>query len=549
MTLFPVSAFAQSTSVHISNTRIYDYLDELANEKFIALNSAVKPYTRTYIYDKLSETNAVRDSLNPRQQKELDHYLDYYAFGTRPQYLPGKTRANLFRKSNTLATSLNHMAFFYSDSFFSFSLRPILGLEYFSNASGSYTHTYGGLEAFATVGKYVAVYADLRDNTVSEILVQPTYFSKEMGGNYKGSVQEGAADFSEMRGGILLQWDFLQVGVVKDHLSWGSNYNGATIHSGHTPSFPMLRLHINPVKWFDFNYFHAWLVSDVVDSSLTYLLPNGGHRETFENKFIAANMFTFIPVRGLNFSIGNSIIYSDQNVNPGYLIPIFFYKSVDHTLTSTSDVNQNSQMFVDLSVRLLKHTHFYLTAFWDDFSTTRASDPDVHNLYSYKLGGKISNWPVRNLSITGEYFRSVPIVYKHIVPTATYESNSYNMGPWLRDNSEEKFLAVDFKPIPRLYTRYAYTNARHGNEYEYVDGGDAVRYPILQDNTWTHVSHSLSASYEVFTNCHLSFEYLFSDIRGYDVDGQTAQYYLDRFTPEYFQGKKNTMMFRINIGF
>ena len=123
------------------------------------------------------------------------------------------------------------------------------------------------------------------------------------------------------------------------------------------------------------------------------------------------------------------------------------------------------------------------------------------------------------------------------------------MGHWLRDNSEEKFLAIDFKPVPRLYARYAWTSARHGNEYEYIDGNEVVLYPILQDNTWTSVSHSLSASYELFTNCHFSLEYLFSDIRGYDVDGQTAQYYLDRFTPEYFQGKKNTLMFRVNVGF
>ena len=145
-----------------------------------------------------------------------------------------------------------------------------------------------------------------------------------MGGNYKGSRVEGGADYSEMRGGIFLHWDFLEVGVVKDHVTWGDNYNGAIIHSGHTPSFPMLKLHIRPVKWFDFSYFHAWLVSDVVDSSLTYVLPNGSHRDTYENKFMAANMFTFIPVSGLNLSFGNSIIYSDQNVNAAYLIPYSF---------------------------------------------------------------------------------------------------------------------------------------------------------------------------------------------------------------------------------
>jgi len=190
-----------------------------------------------------------------------------------------------------------------------------------------------------------------------------------------------------------------------------------------------------------------------------------------------------------------------------------------------------------------------LAAFWDDFAAKRSSDPEIHNFYSYKLGGRISNWPLRNISVTGEYFRSVPITYKHVVPTATYETNSYNLGPYLRDNSEEKFFAVEFKPFSRFFARYAYTDARHGNEYEYIDGNTAVAYPILQDNTWTSTSHSLLCAYEILTNCHIVLEYLFSNIQGHAADGQTADYYLNRFTPEFYQGSKNTFQVRFNIGF
>jgi hypothetical protein len=550
MLLISSLTYSQSSYTHISNQRIYDFLDELANEKLIALNSTIKPYTREYIYAKLSDALSNKNKLNSRQQKELEYYLDYYTFGNQPNFLPSRSKLNLFKKSTHSSTSLNHLAYFYSDSLFNFSLRPILGFEYFTNSSGNYTHTYRGLESFASVGKHVALYADLRDNTVNQILVQPTYFSKEPGAVYKESHQvAGGADFSEMRGGILLSWDFLQVGLIKDHLVWGDNYDGATILSGRTPSFPMIKLHINPVKWFDFNYFHAWLISDVVDSSLTYITPNGAARETFINKFMAANMFTIIPLKGLNLSFGNSIIYSDQNVNPAYLIPVFFYKSVDHTMTSYKISNQNSQMFIDFSLRLINHTHFFLTAFWDDFAAKRISDPNKHNFYSYKLGGKLSNWPLKNVSITSEYFRSVPITYKHYIPSLTYESNSYNLGHWLRDNSEEIFLSMDFKPIPRLFARYSYTNARHGNEYHYIDGYIDVTYPILKDNTWTSISHSFVCSYEILTNCHITLEYLISDTKGYEVDGHTADYYLNMYTPKFFQGKKNTFMLRFNIGF
>ena len=539
---------SQSAYQHISSKNIYDFLDELASEKLISLNSAIKPYTRTYIFQKLSEANDSSVHLTKRQLSELEYYLDYYTFGNKPNFVPLKARLNLFKKGAHSATSLNHLGYFYSDSIFNFSIRPILGLEYFSNASGSFRHTYGGLEAFAGITKYLSFYASLRDNTVDPILARPGYFTNESVGIYKGSIT-GAADYSEMRGGILLSWSFLEVGFIKDHITWGNNYNGAIIQSGLTPSIPMLKLHISPAKWFDFNYYHAWLTSDVVDSSLTYLLPDGSHRDTFKNKYMAANMFTIIPVKGLNLSFGNSIIYSDQNVNLAYLIPVFFYKSVDHTLTSNKIVNQNSQMFFDISARLIKHTHLFFTLFVDEFSTRRISNPDIHNLYSYKLGGRISNWPVQNVSVTGEFYRSVPGVYQHYVPTLTYETNSYNMGYRLRSNAEEKYFSIDWKPLPRLIAKYSYDNSRHGNDYQYVSGLTVDSYPILKDNSWTSVTHSLLCSYEFLTNCYVSLEYRMSNTKGYAADGQTAQYYLNRFTPELFQGKKNTVMVRINFGF
>lgn len=540
-------ANGQAVYEHISKERIYNFIDEMASENYITLNSAIKPYTRSFIYNKLKEISKVTEKLNDRQKKELEYFVDYYRFGNQEAYLPSMAKLNLFKKSNHSATSLNHLGYFYSDSLFSFSLRPVLGLEYYSNSSSTYTHTYGGLEMFASITKYLSFYASLRDNTVDPILANPAYFNTEPVGNYKHS-NTGSADFSEMRGGVMLSWDFLEVGFVKDHINWGTNYNGAVIQSGLTPSFPMIKLHIRPAKWFDFNYFHAWLVSGVIDSSLSYILPNGTRRDTYKNKFLAANMFTITPIKGLNLSFGNSIIYSDQSVNLAYLIPVFFYKSVDHTLSS-GVVNQNSQMFFDISSRLVRHTHLFFSMFVDEFSITRISDRNQQNLYSYKLGGKISNWPLRNTSLTAEYYKSMPGTYDHYGPTLTYETNSYNMGYWLRYNSEEKYMAIDWKPAPRAFLKYSFQYARHGNDLRYVDGKTIDSYPVLKDNSWSSLTNSLMASYEFLTGCYISFEYRISNTKGYDVDGQTAQYYLNKFTPEFFQGKKNTLMVRINFGF
>jgi hypothetical protein len=143
----------------------------------------------------------------------------------------------------------------------------------------------------------------------------------------------------------------------------------------------------------------------------------------------------------------------------------------------------------------------------------------------------------------------MPGAYDHYGPTLTYETNSYNMGYWLRYNSDEKYFALEWRPVPRLFARYSYDQAIHYNDSRYTDGRTVDELPVLQDKTWSSATHSLLATYEPLTGCYVSVEYRMSDTRGYDADGQTAASYLNRFTPALFQGKQNTLMLRVAVGF
>ena len=69
------SAHSQEVSHPVVNTGVYEFLDELASEQIIEINSAVKPYSRLFIANKLSEADQQREVLNIRQQRELDFYL------------------------------------------------------------------------------------------------------------------------------------------------------------------------------------------------------------------------------------------------------------------------------------------------------------------------------------------------------------------------------------------------------------------------------------------------------------------------------------------
>ena len=575
--VFSVSQ-AQVVYEDINNVGIYEFLDELANLKMIAINSVVKPYSRHFIAEKLMEAeiqlriknDELRINRNRRILKELMFYLQDYQLDARCSMLdaPNKNQQSdeanheslvtshqslcqipveydhklgfLFKKKPNFAVPLNPLAFQYKGSLFTLSIRPILGITYMGNENGSTTHMYWGGSMFGYIGKNFGFYASLRDNTESIAMAKPEYLTLAQGQVYKGK-PGGGVYFSEMRGGITVAWNWGSFGVMNDRFEWGNNYHGANILSGKAPSFPYIQLHIRPVKWLDFNYIHGWLYSNVIDSSRSYYTSNDDYRIVYRNKYIATNMFTVIPFKRLNISFGNSIIYSDINVHPLYLIPFMFFNAVDASKNAYSnDAGSNSQLFFDVSSRQIKHLHLYATLFIDELKMSRISDPNLYNFTSWKAGFRVSDFPLQNLSFTFEWTKTNPITYKHYIPATTYASNNYSLGHYLRDNSFEYYVAIGYKPIRGLSLQASYTVAAHGDEYEYnpQQGISVDQLPFIKNKTWQNSEIAVSARYEYTANAYFFLEYLNSTRTG-DV----------RYQPDFMHGKTNTLVAGVNIGF
>jgi len=543
--LISINSFSQDVPHPIKNIGVYEFLDELANSQVITINSAIKPYSRSFIANCLKEAEEKRDQLSLRQQKELEFYLldfgkeleDERRKDVKAQWLSGKRMGSSFAKASEdkggREIKKRIDLFYYRDSLFSLTVNPILGSEVFTNSSGEATYWRNGVEARAYVGKW-GFYASLRDNHEKPLLGLPEFLTQREGGHIKGST-----DWSEMQGGVTYSWKWGNAGLVKDNFVLGNNYNGANIFGGNNPSFVHLRLQLYPVKWFSFNYLHGWLNSMVVDSARSFWVTNSygiDYREVYHRKFIAANLFTFTPFEYLNISAGNSIIYDNTTLNPAFLIPLLFYKSVDHSVSSGID-NMNSQMFFDISSRQIKHLHLYATLFVDELSVKRIFKKDEWNFVSWKTGFRLSNFPVQNLSLTTEFTYSYPLTYQHYVPTITFESNNYNLGHYLKDNSREWYVALDYRPVRTLDIKLYFTDAVRGPDYNEL-GGSRLGNPPLDTINWQNRTVGIRASYQVINDLYVWGSYVYSE-----TDGDT------RWSPEYFQGVKNTLNAGITIGF
>lgn len=508
---------AQELPAPVRNTGIYDFLDELAALQIISVNSAVKPWSRLFIARCLDSTALHTDRLNERQRKELEFYLRDYG----KELHTGKDwdrRKDLY---------------YFSNDDFQLTVNPILGAELFSNSSGRATYWRNGAEARAYTGKW-GFYAALRDNHEDPLLGKAEYLTHRDGGHIKGT-----SDWSEMTGGVTFAWKWGSAGLVKDRLQWGTNYNGANIFGGNNPSFVQFKLHINPVKWFSFDYFHGWLNSMVVDSAESYLVSNSygtDYREVYHKKYIAANMLTITPLKYLNISAGNSIVYSDSNVNPAYLIPVFFYKSVDHGLTSGID-NMNSQMFLGISSRQIKNLHLHATLFIDELSVSRFTKDDEWNFLSWKAGFRLSDLPLTNLFITGEYTYTYPLTFQHYVPTLTFETARFNLGHYLKDNSREWYFAAGYKPVRALDITLYFCDAVRGKDYTAL-GTDRLGNPPLESVEWHSKTLGIRSSYQPLNDLYIWMSY-----ESGVITGNTA------WTPAYYFGNRKTINGGVTVGF
>ncbi len=556
------TAFGQDIPQHISYTRIYDFIDELANDGFIEINSVVKPYSRRFISDKLAEVRQQESALNKRQKDELNFFLEEYAL--EQNRLP--EREFLLYEGNYSRFDLVPPVFLYKDSIFRARIQPILGMNIYVNGNGQINQRWYGADFQAMIGEHVSVYGSLRDisfaasNELNPRLSEPAYLTNVPGFQYKEP-----NDFSDSRGGIKFGWNWGAVGLVKDNVVWGDNYNGSNILSGRVPSFPMITLQLKPAKWFEMNYIHGWLVSNVVDSARFYVENDVCKWYRNHNKYIAANMFTFTPIPKLNISFGNSIIYAEDNVQPGYLIPVAFYKSIDHTLTKgIATENQNSQLFFNISSRNIRHVHLFSSVFFDEIKFSRFKPSSAEkNPVSFKIGGKVTNFPIPNLSATAEFTRTNIINYKHSIPAISYASNSYNMGHYLGDNAQELYASLGYKLIRGLDLNVYYLNAQHGNEYSYAPRGEdanirqIISQPSLGDVIWKNQTVGFKALYEVFNNAYAVVNIENSNIEGFEavsepIGGEnrmTAQGTLDFFTAPFLHGKNTTFTVGFSLGF
>ena len=575
---------AQNIPVPLTQVKLYDFLDELLADGVLVHQTAVRPYSRKQVATMLLEAQDADSLLNIRQKRDLAFYLNEYAL-ERDTMVSNYVQ---YTDHSTYNVSLADPQFSYrsKDNMFKMRLRPILGGNFLMGKKGVIFHRWYGAELQMDIAKHLSIWGSLRDNSWSGDWLSKTYFSTDNDRRLGARIHYGASqmqpalmpiagvqykeanyggDFSDSKGGISLYAWWGSISVQRENIRWGDAYHASNILSGRAPAAPMISLQLTPCKWFQFDYFHAWLVSNVVDSTYYYVeeTTNGAVRNYRPmNKFMAANMFTFTPLKQLSISFGNSIIYAERSIQAAYFIPIAFYKSLDHLLTKgVRTQNQNSQAFASLSVRPVEHLHLYGSMFVDEikFSRFKPSNKE-NNPLSYLVGFNWSGWPVKGLSLKAEFVRSYIASYIHSIEVLDYTTNSFDMGHYLGDNAQSIYAELAYRPIRGMLIKASYTNDTKYNSYAYLRNNISA---TIAQKPFDHAIFrnevvQLDGVYEVHPNMYMTLTLQYNHARGFDniktdalpsEDIGNAQYYLDKYMPRYFQGKNLSVSAAFSFGF
>ena len=343
-------------------------------------------------------------------------------------------------------------------------------------------------------------------------------------------------EYSEAKTVITANWEWGCVAIGKEFFEWGYGESGKLVLSQKAPSFPFIRLDVNPVEWLNFNYIHAWLSSDIIDLSDTYYSVFGHDRFSFREKYLASHTLTVKPIEGLNISIGESVVYSDK-LEYVYLIPIMFYRLADHYLSRHyNTAGSNAQFFGSVSSRNhIPNTHLYGTLFVDEITITNIFDSyKQRNQFGFSLGGSVVDLPIDNLNFTLEFTKIYPFVYEHYIATTTYQSASHVLGHWIGHNADQVYSSLEYRFMrglkAKLWGQYIRKGEENNIEQTFVQPQPPFLFGLRKNYTYLGGSVQYEFLHELFAK--LEFQTTKSSIQQEDksfVDKTLNEFYFSLY--------------------
>lgn len=523
--LFPQSIYERT------NSEIYIFLESMWVKGLIEFHSELKPLSRKTLAEYLLKLEKEKYKLNATETELLENYK----IDLEPE-LRLLTNSDNEQNSDFLKTKKRLRFFEYYSDDFSFYADPVLSLEAGSFYDKKLIVRRNGFTLGGYYGKNWSYSLRFFDNEESGDNLDKT---KRFSRNSAVSItkeKNNSFEYDEVTASIAYTWSDGSLSLNKDYITFGSGNFGKLILSDKAPPFPFIRFDFSPADWLSFFYFHGFLQSNVADSNTFRYNSVPGRTSILEvPKYIAFHSLSFYPTDYLNFSIGESIIYSER-IQPIYFIPVMFYRVADHYLgTGNASATGNAQMFLDASyLNRDIQTKFYSSLFIDELSFNSLFEGGNLSAIGYTIGAETHNiFPL--MKLFAEYSRINPFVYMNSVDAQIYSNDGYKMGHWIESNGD--ILSFGIKKIfsAALSAELNLWYFRKGKTEAPAEQYSSPYPEFLYGSKRYEKGLEINMRYSPVLPVNIELNYLFTDISDEET-GRTQQ-----FKP----GKKNSIMLKL----
>ncbi len=458
LTMIPILfVYAQVVYLPVSN-EVYDFLKRMSSKELLRdYKDAAKPLSRMYIAKELRELEESEDKMTSLERDTYEFYVmefKYEMLKLAGDTEPSETRWHVLSKE--LTDGILNLDIDYK---FSHELAGGVKTDVYTKGLRLDGYVYNSLGFYFNLDDNKELGSNLnfyKINTPDKGVISstssylPPYSIDAIPQNLLISPKVSELDYDEIDAQFTYQIGRFSLSLEKSNNIWGYGENGNVIFSNKAPSYPQFKLRVPISDNVEFIYFHAELNSNAIDSALSYYSITPGaseYRQVDHMKYIAAHQIEMMLWNGVDFSLGESVVYSDRGPLLMYMIPVMFFKAGEHY----NGDKDNCQFFGSLDLNVIKKTDIYASLFIDEINI----DQLFNGLYAreqiaYTIGGHTYDVLLDNLELSAEYSRANPGVYDHKYQSTTYTNNGYVLGDWIGQNADDLIMTAAYRVMREL---------------------------------------------------------------------------------------------------
>ncbi|NUN07790.1 MAG: hypothetical protein HUU54_01280 [Ignavibacteriaceae bacterium] len=543
LSLFPLDSKAQEVFLRYDHP-VHEFLERLDARGIIKLNTEVKPISRRVAAKFLSEIENSVIELNPVEKDEFLFLKSEFANELGMSRKGGSLEWNPFN-IDSMGVQERTFMYSYSDENFVMRIRPVLGYGERYIAGESNKIRWPGINFYGYASDWLGASFEYVDFGESGNSVDAKKKYSPLTGAFINNQTSNTYEYSDLKGSLTFSWDWGYLSIIKDYQTWGQGRYGQVILSDKAPSFAQVRLHVSPVPWFRFYYYQGWLNSQIKDSSNAYYTHIGSEISEpvipFRDKYIVSNLASFSVLPVLDISVGNAFVYG-PNFRIETLIPIMYYKALDHNTGRIAGDDGNGMLFADYKLKYPVNTVFYASFYVDVINFRDLLNGRTDNQWiAFTLGGKRYDVIFDNLDINIEYTRMNPWVYENRNQLTDYKHLNYQLGHWLGQNADQLRLQFNYSHMRGLKYKLYFERVRKGIEADIARAYKPEKYGVvnfLESPLREDYRYGIDVTYEWIHDLKSRLYFEYSDISDEDASR----------TPKYLLGKVTSFGFGLSYG-